>query len=133
MVHRANFLAGGHLDASHGPGLPDYQLTHSPAYLGYVGFASGVPIWLFSLFGGVVSDRVPRRNMRLITQMSMLILAFILAALTFFGAIQPWQIVVLAFLGGVANAFDAPARGLRHRGVPREDCTNAIARNSTDG
>ena len=87
-----------------------FQLTHSPAYLGYVGFASGVPIWLFSLFGGVVSDRVSRRSMLLITQTAMMLLAFILAALTFLGLVQPWQIVVLAFALGVANAFDAPAR-----------------------
>jgi MFS family permease len=109
-----------------------FQLTHSPAYLGYVGFASGVPIWLFSLFGGVVSDRVSRRNMLLITQTAMMILAFALAALTFLGLVQPWQIVVLAFALGVANAFDAPARqAFVVELVAREDLGNAIALNST--
>jgi MFS family permease len=109
-----------------------FQLTHSPAYLGYVGFASGVPIWLFSLFGGVVSDRVSRRNMLLITQTAMMILAFILAALTFLGLVQPWQVVVLAFALGVANAFDAPARqAFVVELVAREDLGNAIALNST--
>ena len=108
-----------------------FQLTHSPAYLGYVGFASGVPIWLFSLFGGVVG-RVSRRNMLLITQTTMMILAFILAALTFLGLVQPWQIVVLAFALGVANAFDAPARqAFVVELVAREDLGNAIALNST--
>ena len=109
-----------------------FELTNSPAYLGYVGFASGVPIWLFSLFGGVVSDRVPRRNLLLITQTVMMILAFILAALTFTGLVQPWQIVVLAFALGVANAFDAPARqAFVVELVAREDLGNAIALNST--
>ena len=109
-----------------------FQLTHSPAFLGYVGFASGAPIWLFTLFGGVVSDRMPRRNLLLITQTTMMILAFILAALTFLGHIQPWHIVLLAFGLGVANAFDTPARqAFVVELVEREDLGNAIALNST--
>ncbi|MGZ3494860.1 MAG: MFS transporter, partial [Thermodesulfobacteriota bacterium] len=68
-----------------------FQLTHSPAFLGYVGFASGAPIWLFTLLGGVVSDRMPLRNLLLITQTTMMVLAFILAALSFLGDIQPWH------------------------------------------
>jgi nitrate/nitrite transporter NarK len=65
-----------------------YELTKSPIYLGYVGFASGLPSWLFMLYGGVIADRVPRRQMLLITQTIMMILAFILAALTFTGRVQ---------------------------------------------
>jgi MFS family permease len=109
-----------------------FQLTHSPAFLGYVGFASGAPIWLFTLFGGVISDRMPLRNLLLITQTTMMILAFILAALAFFGHIQPWHIVLLALGLGVANAFDAPARQtFVVELVEREDLGNAIALNST--
>src|SRR4030042_1337775 len=65
-----------------------FELTHSPAFLGYVGFASGIPFWMLTLFGGVVSDRMPRRNLLLITQMTMMILAFILMALTFLDRIE---------------------------------------------
>src|SRR5664279_2316981 len=36
-----------------------FELTHSPEYLGYVGFAAGIPAWLLTLYGGVVADRVP--------------------------------------------------------------------------
>ncbi len=109
-----------------------FQLTHSPAFLGYVGFASGAPIWLFTLLGGVVSDRMPLRTLLLITQTTMMILAFILAALSFLGHIQPWHIVLLAFGLGVANAFDAPARqAFVVELVEREDLGNAIALNST--
>lgn len=109
-----------------------FQLTHSPAYLGYVGFSYGVPIWLFTLFGGVVSDRMPRRNLLLITQATMMILAFFLAGLTFLGWIQPWQIVLLAFSSGIANAFDAPARqAFVVELVGRENLSNAISLNST--
>jgi MFS family permease len=109
-----------------------FQLTRSPAYLGYVGFAAGVPSWLFMLFGGVVADRLPRRNLLLITQITMMILAFIMAALTFSGVIQPWHIILLALALGVANAFDVPARqSFVLEMVERQDLTNAIALNSS--
>lgn len=109
-----------------------YELTRSSAYLGYVGFAAGLPSWFFMPFGGVIADRVRRRTLLLITQTSMMALAFILAALAFLNIVRPWEIILLAFLLGIANAFDAPAR---HAFVPdmvgREDLTNAIALNST--
>jgi MFS family permease len=109
-----------------------FQLTNSPAYLGYVGFAAGVPAWLFTLYGGVIADRMSRRTLMLITQTAMMILAFILAGLVFADLVQPWQIVVLAFLLGVANAFDGPARlAFVIELVEREDLTNAIALNAT--
>jgi MFS family permease len=109
-----------------------YQLTGSPAYLGLVGFVGGLPSWLFTLFGGVVADRISRRNLMVITQSVMLVLAFILAGLTFTNAVKPWHIIVLAFFLGVANAFDAPARvAFVTELVSREDMTNAIALNST--
>ena len=109
-----------------------YQLTSSAAFLGYVGFAGGVATWLFTLYGGVISDRMSRRTLMIITQTAMMILAFALAALTFAQLVQPWHIIVLAFLLGVANAFDAPARqSFVLEMVPREDMTNAIALNST--
>lgn len=109
-----------------------FELTHSPAYLGYVGFAAGIPVWLFTLAGGIASDRVPRRTLLVITQTSMMVLAFILAALTFAHLVHPWHILVLAFLLGLANAFDAPARqAFVSEMVAREDLTNAIALNAT--
>ncbi len=109
-----------------------FELTHSPAYLGYVGFAAGIPFWLFTLFSGVISDRMPRRNLLLITQITMMVLAFTLAALTFLRVVQPWHIVLLAFGLGTANAFDAPVRqAFVVELVEREDLGNAIALNST--
>src|SRR5512136_845676 len=60
-----------------------YQLTRSPAYLGYVSFATGLPTWIFTLYAAVIAARVSRRTLMVITQSSMLVLAFILAILTF--------------------------------------------------
>lgn len=109
-----------------------YQLTGSPAYLGLVGFAAGVPSWFLMLYGGVIADRFPRRTLLMITQTAMMIFAFVLAGLVFANLVQPWHIVVLAFLSGIANAFDAPARiSFVREMVDREHMSNAIAMNST--
>src|ERR687894_416285 len=109
-----------------------FELTRSTAYLGYVGFANGLPAWLFMLYGGVVADRVARRTLLVITQSTMLVLAAILAALTLAQLVQPWHIVLLALALGTANAFDAPAaQAFVFELVDREDVTNAIALNAT--
>lgn len=109
-----------------------YELTLSPAYLGYVAFANGIPSWIFTLWGGLVADRMSRRNLLVLTQTWMMVQAFFLAWLTFSGRVQPWHIVALAFLLGIANAFDAPARqAFVVEMVSRETLTNAIALNST--
>ncbi len=109
-----------------------FQLTHSPAFLGYVGFASGIPSWMFMMYGGVVADRMSRRKLLIITQSTMMVLAFILAVLTFTGIVRPWHIIFLAFGLGLANAFDSPARqAFVSELVDRENMTNAIALNAT--
>jgi MFS family permease len=108
-----------------------FDLTRSPAYLGLVGFATGAPTWLFMLYAGVIADRMERRNLLLITQSVMMGLAFVIAALTFLHWIRPWHVLVLGFLLGTANAFEAPTRqSFVLEMVDREDMTNAIALNS---
>ena len=108
-----------------------YQINHSELTLGIVGFASAIPALLISPWGGVVVDRVPKRGLLVITQISAMLLAFILAALSFAGAVQVWHVVLLAAGLGVVNAFDGPARqAFVVEMVGREDMTNAIAMNS---
>jgi len=109
-----------------------FQLTKSPAYLGYVGFASGVPAWIFSFYGGVAADRFNRRNILYATQTAMMIMAFVLAILTFTDIIKAWHLLIFAFFSGIANAFDAPTRhAFVNELVDKEDLVNAIALNST--
>ena len=74
-----------------------YQLTKSPVFLGFVGFASGAPSLVFMLYAGVVADRVSRRTLLLATQSAMMLLAFILTTLTFLNFIAPWHITCLHF------------------------------------
>ena len=108
-----------------------YELTNSPFKLGLVSFCAGVPALAFSLWAGVLADRVPKRRLLLVTQTGMMVLAFVLAADVFLGTVAWWHIVILAFLLGTANAFDAPARqAFVVEMVGRSELMNAIALNS---
>jgi MFS family permease len=114
-----------------GQGWLVLSLTNSPFKLGFVSMAGSLPILLFTLWGGVVADRVNKRNLILFTQSSAMTLAFILAALTSFKVVQVWHIVMLAFMLGTVNSFDTPSRqAFIVEMVGKEDLTNAIGLNS---
>src|SRR5690242_2429009 len=102
-----------------------YQLSHSELALGIVGFAAAIPSLLVSPWGGVVVDRAPKRTLLILTQASAMILAFILAFLSFAGLVQQWHIILLAGGVGLVNAFDGPARqAFIVEMVGREDLPN---------
>ena len=106
-------------------------LTNSAFWLGVVGFAGSIPFLFFTLFGGVVADRVDKRRLLLVTQTVMMVLAFALAGLTYFHAIAVWGVAAIAFGNGIALAMNAPSyQALVPKLVKREDLTNAIALNS---
>jgi len=108
-----------------------YALTHSPLLLGLTSFAGQVPVFFTTAFGGMVSDRVDRRRMLVVTQSLSMIQAAILAALTLTGVVKVWEIVALALCMGLVNAFDIPTRqAFTVEMVGREDLRNAIALNS---
>jgi len=107
------------------------ELSNSSFWLGMVGFAASFPFLLFTLFGGVIADRVSKRHLLIGTQTAQMILAFVLAALTYFKIVTIGQLALLSFLTGVSNALNAPAyQALVPRLVPAEDLPNAIALNS---
>jgi MFS family permease len=109
-----------------------YRLTNSAALLGIFGFASQIPVLFFSSLGGYVGDRYNRQRGVIWTQTAAMILAFILAALTLPGVIRVWEIVLIAFLAGIVNAFDIPIRqAFLVQMVGRPDLPNAIALNSS--
>jgi MFS family permease len=109
-----------------------YRLTGSALLLGSVGFASQIPVFLFSPLGGITADRVNRRHIVICTQVASMLLAAVLAALTLFHRVQVWHVFVLASLLGVVNAFDIPGRqSFLVEMVGKEDLMNAIALNSS--
>jgi MFS family permease len=109
-----------------------YRLTGSSLMLGIVGFAAQFPVFLLAPLGGTIADRYNRHRVVITTQTSAMILAGIYAALILGGWIRVWEIVVLASLLGVVNAFDLPARhAFLVEMVGNEDLLNSIALNSS--
>ncbi len=107
------------------------ELSNSSYWLGMVGFAASFPFLLFTLFGGVIADRVNKRKLLMATQTAQMLFAFVLALLTYFKVITIRQLVLIAFCNGVANALNAPTyQALVPRLVSAEDLPNAIALNS---
>jgi MFS family permease len=109
-----------------------YRLTHSAALLGEVGFMAQIPVLFLGPVAGIVADRHSRHRMVIATQTAMMIQALTLALLTLAHWIQVWEIFVLAFMLGICNAFDIPARqSFLVEMVGSEDLMNAIALNSS--
>lgn len=108
-----------------------YKLSNSSVYLGLDAFFGQIPIFLFSLFGGVFADRSSRRSLLLMSQVIQLTCAFTLATLVATGVVRVWHIWCLSFTVGTAQAFGGPAySALIPTLVDKEDLQNAIALNS---
>ena len=108
------------------------ELTHSALLLGLVGVLQFLPVMVFSLFGGVLADRVPKRTLLLVAQSVALAQAAILWILVVTGTVQIWHILLLAALLGLTQALDTPTRqAFVGEMVGREDLPNAIALNSS--
>lgn len=107
------------------------QITDSKEALGTVVMLQFLPITLLVLFGGVIADRVPKRNFIVATQTLAMAQAAALAVLVWSGYVELWHVYVLAVVLGVANAFDQPARqAFVVEMVGKEDLMNAVALNS---
>jgi predicted MFS family arabinose efflux permease len=108
-----------------------YRLSHSAFLLALDQFLGGIPIFLFSLIGGVVADRTERRKILLLSQYVQMASAAVLTVLVTAGWVHVWHILCLSFVSGLAQAFGGPAyQALIPTLVDREDMPNAIALNS---
>lgn len=109
-----------------------YRLTGSAAALGVITAIGLIPVLPLSLWGGSIADRAPRRTVILLAQMAMMIQAFLLAWLSWTGAVQIWHVYLMALLLAAAQAIDLPARQafIVDMVEGKEDLTNAIALNS---
>jgi MFS family permease len=110
-----------------------YAQTHSKFMLGVSVFATLFPSAIFSLIGGVVSDRYNRYRVLLLTQVLSMVQAALLALAVFWRPDAVWAIIVLSAMLGLINAFDVPARqSLVYELVDdKKDLPNAVALNST--
>lgn len=101
--------------------------------LGLAVFCGLFPSFMFSILGGVVSDRYNRYSVLLLTQIASLIQATILTLLVFTGSYEVWHILALSIVLGTINAFDVPARQAMIYDMVdnKEHLPNAIALNSS--
>ena len=108
------------------------QLTHSAFQVGLVTTIGTLPVLLFTLYGGVVADRVNKRRFLLVLQSLMLLEALALAVLTATGRVTVGWVMVLAAVQGLCSAFEIPARqSFLGEMTGREDLMTAIALNSS--
>ena len=90
-----------------------------------------LPVLLLSPYAGVIADRVPKRAMLQLTQLSMAISSLILGVIAVSGHAEVWMVYLIAFLFGIGSAFDAPARqSFVSEMVGQDDLTNAVGLNS---
>ena len=104
------------------------EMTRSAFWVGMVAAARGVPMVVLPFFGGVVADRMDRRTLLWITQVSQALLGLMLAIIVAADVAQIWHFAVIAMLASIAGAFDQPTRqAIVPALVPREDLRKAIA------
>jgi predicted MFS family arabinose efflux permease len=107
------------------------QLTDSPFRLGLIGTLQFAPILLFAIASGAGADCLPLRRLLVSTQLTLSCQALMLAALVASGRVQYWHVAVLAFVTGLANVLDQPARqSFVAEMVGKDDVGNAVALNS---
>lgn len=107
------------------------EISRNPFYLGLDAFLGQIPIFLFTLVGGVVADRMDRRHVLLGSQVTQMACAVLLATLFLLDLVRIQHILALSFVVGTAQAFGGPAyQALIPTLVSKEDMPNAIALNS---
>ena len=108
-----------------------YSLTKSALLLSVVSALQFLPALLFSLFAGVLIDRLPKKRMLIITQSLSLVITFAVWLLVRSSAIQYWHLLISASLLGLVNTLDMPLRqSFVVEMVGHDDLMNAIALNS---
>lgn len=107
------------------------SLTSSAVLIGAINVVSALPLLLFSLFGGVVADRIDRRKILMTTQSALGVISLIYAFLIFTDRIQYWHILVIAALAGTVASFELPAsQAFVSELVRRDDLPQALALNA---
>lgn len=107
------------------------QITNSAFLLGLDAFLGDIPIFLFSLVGGVFADRMDRRKLLMASQIIQMISALTLSILIATHTVRIWHILISSFVVGTAQAFGGPAySALVPSLVDKEDIPNAIGLNS---
>lgn len=107
------------------------ELSGSPLAVGALVFARFLPFTVFGLLAGVIVDRIDARRLVMATQAAALVVSIALAIVTLTGTATLPVVYVLAALGGLTLAFDAPGRqALTYQMVGPRSLPNAVALNA---
>jgi MFS family permease len=105
-----------------------YDLSGSPTALSVVGVAWTLPLALFVLLGGVVTDRVERRRVMIAADLVRAFAVAVIGVLSVTGVVELWHLVVMAAVFGTGEAFFGPAfSSIVPQIVPRELLLHANA------
>jgi MFS family permease len=108
------------------------DLTNSAFAVGLNQALRSLGVLVFTLYAGIVVDRVDKRRLIVWTQVLQMLEALALALLVWTKTATTWQVMVLAVLFGIVSAFDIPARqAFLVELVGRDNLMNAIALNSS--
>ena len=108
-----------------------YNMTDSPFSLGLVSAGFGIPMILFSLYGGAIADRVRKRNLLLVTQACMCLMTLVITILINTDLIALWHLFAASLFAGLIFSFMMPARSaFLVEMVEEEDLMNAVSLSS---
>ena len=88
-----------------------YELSNAPTALSAVGVAWTLPLVLFLLLGGVVSDRFERRRVLIAADIVRGLAIGAIGVLSLTGSVELWHLIVLVAIYGIGEAFFGPAFG----------------------
>jgi MFS family permease len=109
-----------------------YTLTHSATDIGLTVALQTLPVLVLGSYGGVIADRVDKRRLMVVLQTAMGVQALVLGILVVTGTVRYWQILVLAVILGLNNAFENPSRqSFVLEMVGADEVRNAVSLNST--
>ena len=108
-----------------------YRISNAPTAMSLVGLAWTMPLVLFVLLGGIVSDRFDRRKVMIASDVMRGSAVLTMSILSFTGTIQLWHVFCLVALYGAGEAFFGPAFGsIVPQVVPKDKLVEANALDS---
>jgi MFS family permease len=110
-----------------------YDLTHSPIFLGIIGFLSQIPNLVVTPFAGVIIERYQRRQVLIVAHTLSITIFLSLGFLTLEGFMTSWLLLTLSVMQGLVNSVALPARQtfLGDIVTQKEDISNATALHSS--
>lgn len=109
-----------------------YALTSSPMDLAWVTLSFMLPSVLFSLYGGVLADRLPKRQLIVVAQSLNAAATLLMAWIIFSGTVVFWDFIWFGFFNGTILALSMPARqAFMPELIPQPLIFTAMALNTT--